>query len=199
MSSSRLRRGRHDWHVALSLRQWKDLVYHWQMRDGGGEESGVGGMGYHGRDWRREKIEYTKTGPDSDRGVFPSSFQNTRHVSGCKPVLQPPQLAEHFQLPSPTKESLAVALKLPPLPAHIQAPPHLLPSTHTYSLCLSLFSHSPAPATWPHLPGPISPASPHSVSAPRGEMEETGIIFRIPLIQDPPPPHRSHPLYPTSG
>lgn len=107
-------------------------------------------MGYHGRDWRKEKIEYTKTGPDSDRDVFPSCIQNTRHVSGCKLVLQPPQLAEHFQLPSPTKESLAAALKL--TPAHHQALPHLLPSTHAQSLCLSLFSHPHAPATWPHLP-----------------------------------------------
>lgn len=96
MSSSRLRRGRHNWHVALSLRQWRGLVYHRQIRDRGAEELGVGGMGYHGRDWRREKIAYTKTGPDSERGILSSCIHNTRHVSGCKPVLQPPHLAEHF-------------------------------------------------------------------------------------------------------
>lgn len=159
MSSSRLRRGRHDWHVALSQRQWRGLVYHRQMRGGGGEDLGVGGMGYCGRDWRREKIEHTKTAPDSDGGVFPSCIQNTRHVSGCKPVLQPPQLAEHFQPPSPTKESLAAALKLPP-----PTPKPCHTSSHLLTLNLFAFQSSAIPRLLQ--PGPISPASPHSVSAP---------------------------------
>lgn len=150
-------------------------------------------MGYHRRDWRRKKIEYTKTGPDSDRGIFSSCIQNTRHVSGCKPVLQPPPLAEHFQLPSPTKESLAAKLKL-----HL---PHTPKPRHTYShlLTLNLFAFHSTAIPLLLQPCPISPASPHSVSAPRGEMEETGIIFRIPLIQGPPPYHRSHPFYLPSG
>lgn len=131
MSSSRLRKARHDWHVVLSLQQFRGLLFYRHMRNGGGDKNGVGGMGYHGKDWRQEIIEYTKTGPNSDRGIFTSCIQYTRHISGCKLVLQLKQLSEHFQLLSLTTESPAAALKL--APAHSQA-------TSFHLLTLNLFA-----------------------------------------------------------
>lgn len=144
MSSSRLHRGRHDWHVALSLRQWMGLVYSWQMQDGGGEKLGGG---RNGLPWKR--LEKTENTQRRAQIVTKASFPRASQTPGTSQDVS----QSYRRRSSLSTFSRRLLPRSPSLQRQSSPSPHPLPSTHTQSLCLSLFSHPPAPATWPHLPG----------------------------------------------